>query len=295
MIETAAPALRETSGRARLPDSSGYATSADGTRIAWDVYGSGEPAIVFLPSTPIVHSRQWKGQVPYLGRRYRVITYDGRGNGRSDRPTTAAAYDQPRIVADLDAVLDSTGTGAAVLVGLCGDGVWPAMQFAAARPERVLGIVAFAVGVPLLSPPHAWRAAHTFDDELETYDGWAKINRHYWRRNYADFAEFFFGAITTEPHSTKVIEDAATWAVDGSVDAMLADADTEPDWTLESVEATVRAVSSPMLLARLPRPIRSEEHTSELQSPVHLVCRLLLEKKKAQIIACREAQQTLWE
>src|SRR5690348_18189886 len=28
------------------------------------------------------------------------------------------------------------------------------------------------------------------------------------------------------------------------------------------------------------RQIRSEEHTSELQSPVHLVCRLLLEKKK---------------
>src|SRR5690348_17417723 len=29
--------------------------------------------------------------------------------------------------------------------------------------------------------------------------------------------------------------------------------------------------------------IRSEEHTSELQSPVHLVCRLLLEKKKRKI------------
>src|SRR5690348_18012102 len=28
------------------------------------------------------------------------------------------------------------------------------------------------------------------------------------------------------------------------------------------------------------KPSRSEEHTSELQSPVHLVCRLLLEKKK---------------
>src|SRR6266487_6272385 len=28
-----------------------------------------------------------------------------------------------------------------------------------------------------------------------------------------------------------------------------------------------------------PRVVRSEEHTSELQSPVHLVCRLLLEKK----------------
>src|SRR5438876_5909927 len=29
--------------------------------------------------------------------------------------------------------------------------------------------------------------------------------------------------------------------------------------------------------------VRSEEHTSELQSPVHLVCRLLLEKKKQEI------------
>src|SRR5690348_17459186 len=28
------------------------------------------------------------------------------------------------------------------------------------------------------------------------------------------------------------------------------------------------------------KTVRSEEHTSELQSPVHLVCRLLLEKKK---------------
>src|SRR4051794_41496946 len=33
-------------------------------------------------------------------------------------------------------------------------------------------------------------------------------------------------------------------------------------------------------LARSDKEVRSEEHTSELQSPVHLVCRLLLEKKK---------------
>src|SRR2546425_9573636 len=31
---------------------------------------------------------------------------------------------------------------------------------------------------------------------------------------------------------------------------------------------------------RCPRPLRSEEHTSELQSLAYLVCRLLLEKKK---------------
>src|SRR6266850_5930426 len=36
--------------------------------------------------------------------------------------------------------------------------------------------------------------------------------------------------------------------------------------------------------ARSPRSRRSEEHTSELQSPCNLVCRLLLEKKKKKLI-----------
>src|SRR2546426_3253941 len=38
-----------------------------------------------------------------------------------------------------------------------------------------------------------------------------------------------------------------------------------------------------MLNERSARPWRSEEHTSELQSPCNLVCRLLLEKKKKTI------------
>src|SRR5690554_7551454 len=39
------------------------------------------------------------------------------------------------------------------------------------------------------------------------------------------------------------------------------------------------------LLRRSMQSLRSEEHTSELQSRPHLVCRLLLEKKKAKVIA----------
>src|SRR6266487_6118250 len=46
--------------------------------------------------------------------------------------------------------------------------------------------------------------------------------------------------------------------------------------------APARALPRPAGPPRTPRPDapRSEEHTSEFQSPVHLVCRLLLEKKK---------------
>src|SRR2546422_4281094 len=46
--------------------------------------------------------------------------------------------------------------------------------------------------------------------------------------------------------------------------------------------------------ASSPRPstiVRSEEHTSELQSRLHLVCRLLLEKKKKKNIEFRNASK----
>jgi pimeloyl-ACP methyl ester carboxylesterase len=237
-------------GRARLPDIAERVERPGGVHIAYEVFGSGDPTLVLLPSAPIIHSRQWKGQVPYLSRYYRVVTYDGRGNGASDRPTVPEAYHDDRYVEDLEAVMDATGTERAVLVGLCVDGVWRSIRLAASNPERVLGIVAFAVGVPRLSPPqpHYVAAGATFDDELGSNEGWAKMNRHYWRRDYADWLRFFFSEITSEPHSTKAIEDAVGWGLDGSVDAMLAEAEVAFPFDLERVEEICRSIRRPMLL-----------------------------------------------
>jgi pimeloyl-ACP methyl ester carboxylesterase len=234
--------------RARAPDAAGLAEARDGVPIAWEAVGAGDPTLVFLPSAPIVHSRQWKGQVPWLSRRHRVVTYDGRGNGRSGRPTSPEAYSAERMVGDLAAVMDATATPAAVLVGLCGDGVWHAVRYAAAHPERVLGIVAFAVGVPLLSPPHPWRVQHSFTEELPEYEGWAKLNEHYWRRDYPGFVDFFFDQLLVEPHSTKQHEDIVGRAMDGSVEAMLADAEAPGTKDVEEVVEIARAVRCPMLL-----------------------------------------------
>ena len=72
-------------------DATGH-VERNGVRIHYDVYGDGEPTLLLVPTWSIVHSRVWKAQVPYLARHYRVITFDGRGNGRSDRPLGADAY-----------------------------------------------------------------------------------------------------------------------------------------------------------------------------------------------------------
>src|SRR6266487_5119970 len=49
--------------------------------------------------------------------------------------------------------------------------------------------------------------------------------------------------------------------------------------------ATSSSITIVHLVPRAVNEARSEEHTSELQSPVHLVCRLLLEKKNQPIIS----------
>src|SRR6266581_3840937 len=53
--------------------------------------------------------------------------------------------------------------------------------------------------------------------------------------------------------------------------------------SLGNTPRAARAMAQRLRAAGFAAPdvrVRSEEHTSELQSPVHLVCRLLLEKKK---------------
>ena len=78
--------------------------------------------------------------MPDLARRHRVVTWDARGNGRSDRPRDPAAHSDGALARDLLAVLDASGTDAAILVGLSGAAV-PAIMVATEHPDRVLGLV----------------------------------------------------------------------------------------------------------------------------------------------------------
>jgi pimeloyl-ACP methyl ester carboxylesterase len=63
-------------------------------------------------------------QVTYLARHCRVITFDGRGNGRSSRPASPDAYSDRECAADALAVMDATATRQAVLVSLSMGSYW---------------------------------------------------------------------------------------------------------------------------------------------------------------------------
>ena len=203
--------------RAAYPDETGY-IGRPGARARYEVYGNGSPTILFAPTWSIVHSRIWKAQIPYFARRNRVIALDPRGNGGSDRPIEVEAYDEWAFADDLIAVLDATGTDRAVVVALS-IGAQRALIAATDHPERISGLVIINPSVALGSGPGD--RTIRFEEELDTDEGWNRYNRHSWRRDYAGFAEFFFGRCFTEPHSTKQIEDAVAWALETDAEVLI--------------------------------------------------------------------------
>jgi pimeloyl-ACP methyl ester carboxylesterase len=201
-----------------LPDATGF-VERGGVRIAWESFGSGEPTILFVPTWSIVHSRVWKLQVPYFARRHRVITFDPRGNGLSDRPTTVDGYAEAEFARDILDVLDATGTERAVLVSLS-LGAQRSLLVAAEHPERVAGAV--FIGPSLrLADPDPRRTAVPFDEDVGIDEGWARYNRHSWLRDYPGFLEFFFGECFSESHSTKPIEDCVGWGLEMDGEALI--------------------------------------------------------------------------
>ena len=216
--------------RARLPDLAGV-VDRDGVAVAYEVFGTEGPWVVFSPMDPIIHSRGWKAQVPYLSRYGRVCTIDPRGNGASDRPLDPAAYTEQAYADDLLAVVDHLGVERAAVVGVCGSALW-GLMFAAQHPERVSAFVGIGTQGAFLSPRDPVRPLFGRD----------------WREDYPAFLEFFAGLLLPEPHSTKQVEDFVAWGLDSPLEVQVAT--TEGPEVISSVDdvlAILDGVRCPVL------------------------------------------------
>ena len=135
-----------------------YARTADDVAIAYTDVGAGPP-LVMLPNLPFSNClAQWR--VPFLRDAYerlaahhRVIEYDGRGTGRSDRDIEGLSLET--MLLDLEAVLDHASIDSCALYApyiSCAT----AIEYAARHPERVTRIILFggsargrdAIGAP---------------------------------------------------------------------------------------------------------------------------------------------------
>jgi pimeloyl-ACP methyl ester carboxylesterase/predicted glycosyltransferase len=229
--------------RAREPDQNGF-VERDGVKVGYEVFGDGEPTVIFLPSWQIMHSRQWKLQAPYLARHLRVITYDARGNGRSDRPGTVEQYADREIVADAVAVLDAVGVERAVFAGTSMGALY-GLEAAAWSPDRVLGVVAIGSVAPFIAPVEP--GASPFYD-VGGASSVAAYCEQQGLHTYREFVEFFMRAALTEPHRTKPIEDSVGWGLETTPEVLALTIATRGAVSKEDFEEICRAVRCPVLV-----------------------------------------------
>ena len=223
------PGRRAEQTRALYPDAQGF-VERDGVRVFWERYGAGAPTVVLLPTWTLLHSRTWKCQIAYLARHFRVVTFDPRGNGRSDRPTHPRLYAESEFAADALAVMDATGTEQAVLVSFS-RGAQRALLLAAEHAQRVLGAVFIGPWFPASRVrglrwrvmDHPWLGGLMFRRPLVAR-WWGKFNAVYWRSDYDNFVDWFVRRTLNTPHSTKQIEDAIGWAHETGPDSLIASA-----------------------------------------------------------------------
>lgn len=233
--------------RARQPDACGYAVRS-GVRLYYEVHGSGPVTVVLLAPWAISHARMWKLQVPFLARHYRVVTFDPRGNGRSDRPHGAASYADSELLLDVLAVLNAAHVDRAVVVGLSGGGR-ALLQLAAEHPDRVRGALFVAPSVRLEEPGPSGESGLDFDAVRPSYEGWQQWNRHHWRQDLPAFAEFFFSEVFPEPHSTRQVEESVEWALQTDADTLVDSiAPERPALTVAEARAFASRVTCPRLV-----------------------------------------------
>lgn len=120
-------------------------TSSDGLHIAYRVWSQGPLDLVLCEPSMASFDHlgdfpPWAGFVNRLARFARVIVFDRRGTGLSDRPSRPEQVSLEARADDLLAVLDAAASERAVVLGIAA-GSWAAALFAASHPARASALI----------------------------------------------------------------------------------------------------------------------------------------------------------
>ena len=89
--------------------------------------------------------QEWEGAMAFFAGRYRVVAYDARGHGSSEKPARPGAYSQDIMVEDMRGLMDALDIKTAI-VGGHSMGANVALNFAFKYPERCTGLIPVGIG-----------------------------------------------------------------------------------------------------------------------------------------------------
>jgi pimeloyl-ACP methyl ester carboxylesterase len=109
---------------------------ANDINIYYEIHGEGEPLLMIQGYGQ--YSGHWTTLIPPFAKEYRVIIFDNRGTGRTDKPETP--YTMKMMAADAKGLLDAIGIDKANTFGVSMGGMI-AQEFAINYPERVISLI----------------------------------------------------------------------------------------------------------------------------------------------------------
>ncbi len=204
-----------------IPESR-YVKTDDGVHVGFQVFGEG-PDLVFCGPWMSNIDANWQmpdGEYPSflraLGRRWRVIMFDRRGFGISDRPATTESMSLEKGLEDLRAVMDAAGSERAVVMGIEA-GAAVGLLFAASYPERARGLVLVAPLVRALqAPDFPWGFTEDdtreWDESIERLWGSVEFWRFVFESSGSDLGRLTLSAwarwsrLTASPSAVTAIE-----------------------------------------------------------------------------------------
>jgi pimeloyl-ACP methyl ester carboxylesterase/DNA-binding winged helix-turn-helix (wHTH) protein len=182
-VEASAAAPAATRPRARQEIR--YCTTPDRVRLAYATVGHGPPLV--KASNWLTHldfewgSPLWRHWWERLGEHHRVVRYDERGNGMSERDVGDVSFET--WVRDLETVVDAAGLDRFPLLGISRGGAI-AIAYAVRHPERVSHLVlygAFAAGY----------ATGARGPDIEAREALIRLTRLGWGVNNPAFCRVF--------------------------------------------------------------------------------------------------------
>lgn len=111
--------------------------TVNGVSLAFEERGSGEETVV-LSHSYLVDHRQFESQIAALAQRYRVLAFDHRGHGGSDKPSDG--YDMDAITRDAEAFIEATNAGPCHFIGLSTGG-FVGLRLGLHRPDLLRSLV----------------------------------------------------------------------------------------------------------------------------------------------------------
>ncbi len=121
----------------------------DGVNVFYEAAGSKTP--VFLTHGYSASGQMWAPQVAAFADRYRMITWDMRGHGRTDSPNDPARYTAPATLEDMRAIMKTCGVDSAVVGGLSLGG-FMSLAFYLKYPEMVRALILADTGPGYRNP-----------------------------------------------------------------------------------------------------------------------------------------------